>query len=429
MVPEELKTAAEGALKAVKAIQDDIIPLKEKMDGFDKAKYAKMVEDVAIAVEAGQKAKAAADAVEVEKKAREKEIEQLQAAINRIQTAPGTAEEKSKEMRRKAKKLYNDFARLQDDENKRYFDAFLKAQVTDEAEYKAMAVNSDPNGGYLTTPDFGGVIQTFIYETSPMRQLASVIEIGTDTYEVLLDNGQASAGWVGETQTRGTTGTPVLGKLQIPVNEMYAQPQITQKMLDDSILDVEGWLAGKVGEIMSRTENTAFVAGTGVLQPKGILSYAAGTNVALSQIQQVVTGSSSTFTYAGLVNLQASLKEEYQANATFLIQRSSIANLLNIVDGMGRPIFNLTFDKNTGVEQGIMGRNLRFGNDVPAVAANALAMIYGDFKKGYQIVDRMGVRVLRDPYTAKPYVNFYTTKRTGGAVQNFEALKLHQIHT
>jgi HK97 family phage major capsid protein len=178
---------------------------------------------------------------------------------------------------------------------------------------------------------------------------------------------------------------------------------------------------------MARTENTAFVAGTGVLQPKGILSYASGTVVSNQQIQQVHSTSASAFTYTGLVNLQAALKEDYQANATFLIQRATIANLLTITDGIGRPIFNMTFDKTAGLEQGIMGRPLRFGADVPAVSAGALAMIYGDFRRGYQIVDRMGIRVLRDPYSSKPNVLFYTTKRTGGAVVNFEALKLQLI--
>lgn len=416
----ELTQSVKDALAAFEALKTEILPLKAKLDVVDEAKYQKMEGLISTAIEDGQKARAAMEGMK-------KEQEQLYATVSRLGLSSSNPEQKSKELRVKCKKLFNDFARLKDDENKRYFDSFLKQQVTDEAEYKAMSVNVDPSGGYLTTPDFGGIIQTKIFETSPMRQLCSVMEIGTDTYEVLLDDDQASAGWVGETQPRTSTTTPILGKLKIFVNELYAQPQATQKLLDDAIIDVEAWLADKVSQIFSRTENTAFVSGSGVLQPKGILSYANGTDITQQQIQQVPSTSASTFTYAGLVNLQASMKEDYQGNATFLIQRSSIANLMNIVDGINRPIFNLTFDKNTGIAAGIMGRPLIFGNDVPAVGANALAMIYGDFRRAYQIVDRAGVRVLRDPYTAKPNVLFYTTKRTGGAVVNFEAIKIQKI--
>ncbi len=361
--------------------------------------------------------------------AMEKEQEQLHATLNRLGTSGVTSEEKLLDLRKKSKKLFNDFARADTGGRQVRFDEYVKEKGVDDLELKAMAVNSDPNGGYLTTPDFGGMIQTYIYETSPMRQLATVTEIGTDSLEYLLDNDQAAAYWAGETQTRTVTANPTLGKLMIYANELVAEPQVTQKLLDDAIIDVEKWLADKVGQYMSRAENTAFVAGTGVTQPKGILSYPNGTTVSSQQIQQVVTGNSTTFTYAGLVNLQASLKEDYQGNATFMIQRASIANLLTITDGMGRPIFNLTFDKNSGIAQGIMGRPLVFGNDVPAVATNALAMIYGDFRRAYQIVDRMGVRVLRDPYSSKPNILFYTTKRTGGAVVNFEAIKIAQIHS
>ena len=413
---EQLTQSVKDALNAFEALKSDILPIKQKMDAFDAAKYDRIQESITAALEENQKLHGRMELMR-------KEQDALQAALNRP-NAVVTSEDQAQALRKKSKKLFNDFARLDTGGRQLRFDEYVKEHVKDEAEYKAMAVNSDPNGGYLTTPDFGGIIQSYIYETSPMRQLCTVTEIGTDTLEVLLDNSQAAAYWAGETQTRPVTANPTLGKLMIYANELVAQPQVTQKLLDDAVIDVEAWLAGKVGELMARTENTAFVSGTGSQQPKGVLSYASGTVVSNQQIQQVHSTNASALTYLGLVNLQASLKEDYQANATFLIQRATIGNLLTITDGIGRPIFNMTFDKNTGLEQGIMGRPLRFGADVPAVSAGALAVIYGDFRRGYQIVDRMGVRVLRDPYSAKPNVEFYTTKRTGGAVVNFEALKL-----
>jgi HK97 family phage major capsid protein len=211
------------------------------------------------------------------------------------------------------------------------------------------------------------------------------------------------------------------------VNELYAQPKVSQKMLDDSFIDVEAWIAEKVSEKFGRDEATAFVSGNGVMKPKGLLSYTAGTDITQAQVQQIGSGTSGAFTYAGLVNLQASLKEPYQNNAVFLIQRASNYNLLTIVDGQSRPIFNLSYDKNAGLEPTILGKPVRFAADIPAVGANALAAIYGDVRKAYQIVDRNGIRVLRDPFTAKPHIYFYTTKRTGGAVVNFEAYVIQKL--
>ena len=234
---------------------------------------------------------------------------------------------------------------------------------------------------------------------------------------------------MGETQARPDTYTPVLGKLMIPGQRDVAMPNASQKMLDDAFIDVEAWLAGKVSQVFSRGEASAFISGNGVNKPLGILSYAAGTSVGSQQVQQVVTTSASTFTYAGLLALQNVLKEPYQANATFLTQRASMVNLLSIADTQNRPIFNMNYDRNAAGEGFVMGKPIRFAADMPAVAANALAMAYGDWKQAYQIVDRMGIRVLRDPYTNKPFVRFYTTKRVGGAVVNFEAYKVAKIST
>lgn len=430
MTDEKLTKSVETALTAfneyktmVEGIKADHNTIKPKLDAFDESKLAKLADSIGTAVEESQKANARI-------KAAEDELTALKTAFNR----PGAAADGSDEkvLSAKRKELFNAFARNSDDENKTSFDTFLKKNVRDQAELKSLAVNADANGGYLTMPEFGGVIKTYAYESSPIRQLASVTTIGTDTLEYVLDNDANTSSWVGETAARNNTTTPTFGKLDIYVNELATNPAVTQKLLDDGIFDVEAWLAAKVAEEFGRKEATAFVTGTGVMQPKGIMSYTSSgasttTTVAAQQIEQVNTGDSANFTYNGLVNLQNALKETYQPNAVFLIRRASNANLMQIKDGIGRPVFNMVFDKNVGLQPTLMGQPVYFAADVAAIASNALAMAYGDFRRGYQIVDRAGIRVLRDPYTNKPYVNFYTTKRVGGAVINFDAIKIQKI--
>lgn len=446
LTQDQIKTFEDGA-RAMEALKSEIAPLKGKLDAFDATKYDKIQETITQAMEAQQKADARTAAIEAKNKEFEadreklKQVEeknasleekqkQLEAALNRPVTAT-TPEQKDKDIRLKAKKLFNDFARIKNAATQtdlaEYAQEYIKSHP-DDLELKALTVNSDPNGGYLTMPEFGGIIETYVYETSPLRRLASVIEIGTDTLEYVLDNDQAGWGWVGETQARPDTYTPQLGKLAITVGEMYAMPNVSQKMLEDAYVDVEAWIAGKVAEVFARGEATAFISGNGVNKPRGLLTYPAGNSVAASQVQQVYSGNASGFTYGGLLALQNSLKEDYQANAVFLTQRASNVALLSIADNQARPIFNLNYDKNAGLETTILGKPVIFAADMPAVATNAAALAYGDFKKAYQIVDRRGITVLRDPFTNKPFVRFYTTKRVGGAVVNYEAFALQIVH-
>ena len=437
---EQLTAATQKALTAFDALKTDFTDLRGKMksvEGFDQAKFNAMADDIARGIDLAQKAeakaKAAADdqaARDAQFKAMEEKQGLLEAALSRpIAVATEEKKDADKELRAKGKELFNAFARKAGP-NARDFVDFLKSggEPADLA-LKAMSVNSDPDGGYLVMPELGGTIETFVRETSPMRQLASVQTISTDSLEYILDNDEAGAGWVGETQARPETSTPTLGKLTIPVNEIYAQPKATQKLIDDAAVDIEAWLARKVAEKFARMENTAFIAGDGLNKPRGILTYAAGTTPGSQQVEQIVTGSGSAITYDGLVNLQTALKEEYQANAAFLVNRLGFGSLLLIKDGNSTPIFNMQYDLRVGLQRSILGAPLYFATDIPAVATNALAAAYGDFKRAYQIVDRTGIRVLRDPFTDKPFVKFYTTKRVGGAVTNFEAVKLMKVST
>lgn len=441
MLDTETKTAIDGALKAFNEYKDTVEGLKAevgtmrvKTDAFDQSKLDKLAKDIADGIETNQKAWQKAQAeLDAKQKLLESENDALKTAFNRVGQGNGETENKGKEFRKKLNRAFNEFARTKSGNGQMYFDDYLTSNFKDDAEFKTLSVNSDPNGGYLVLPEITGPQNEFVYETSPIRQLATVTTIGTDSMEIILDNDQAGSGWVGETDGRTATTTPVFQKVEIPVNELYANAPVTQKMLDDAMIDIEGWLAQKVSDRFSRDEATAFVTGNGVNKPKGMLSYTSGTDTTQKQIQQVVTGDAANFTLDGIVNLQAALKEPYQANAAFLLQRASIANIMQIKDGNGQPIFNMFFAGNTGNNAGmqtvIMGKQIYFAADVPAIGSNALAMIYGDIRRAYQIVDRIGVRILRDPFTSKPNVLFYVTKRVGGGVKNFEALKLAKIST
>lgn len=296
----------------------------------------------------------------------------------------------------------------------------------------SLRVGSDVDGGFLTLPEFGGVIKTQQYETSPMRNYANVVTVATDTYEFVDDYDQAaSGGWVGETATRSNTNAPSIAKRNIIVHEQYANPYASQKMLEDGIVNVESWLGEKIADILSRTENTAFIAGDGNAKPRGIAAYTTAQSATYTQgqIESVKSGSTTVFAYATLIALQGKLKFPYIQNATWFTNRATLAGLLSVVDGQQRPIFSLNFDKNTMTFGTMFGLPLTVFNDMPVVASAALALGIGDLKRAYTIVDRRGINLLRDPYSHKPYVDFYATKRVGGDVANWEAVKFQIMST
>lgn len=301
----------------------------------------------------------------------------------------------------------------------------------DAAEFKAMSVGSDPDGGYLVLPDLSGRIITRIFETTPMRQLASVQTIGTDALEGIIDTDEAAfGGWVGETSARPNTGTPVINRWRIPVFEMFANPYATQQLLDDANVDVETWLAGKVGDKLQRIENTAFITGTGQDQPKGLTSYPTATTTdatrAWGTFQHLATGVASDFAASSpadiLFDLIGSFKNGYLANAGFLTRREVIAKIRKFKEATTN-----AYMWQPGLQKGqpdsLLGYPITISQDMPTLASGSLSMALGDFKQAYQIVDRQGFRTLRDNLTNKPYVQFYTTHRVGGAAVQFECVK------
>jgi HK97 family phage major capsid protein len=307
--------------------------------------------------------------------------------------------------------------------------AEYKAKMNDylrkgvEFEAKALVVQNDEDGGYLVSAQMSSEIVKKVFESSPLRQLASVQQISGDALEIIEDLDEASIGWVGETQARSETDTPQLKKIRIPLHELYAKPWASQKFLDDSFVNIEAWLAEKVSDKLARAEASAFITGDGFNKPRGILDYANGTGY--EQIEQIDSGVNDAIGADGLINLFYALKAPYRANASWLMKRSTVSAVRKLKGTDNNYLWQPGLAG--GQPATLLGVPLYEAEDMPAVADGALSVACGDFRAGYQIVDKFGIRVLRDPYSSKPYIEFYTTKRVGGAVKNFEAIKLLAI--
>lgn len=286
----------------------------------------------------------------------------------------------------------------------------------------AMQTGSDPDGGYLVPKTVSSRIITKIYETSNLRALATVETIGGKELEIPRDEGEFGyGGWVGETTAPSETTTSQLGVSKIFAHEMFAEPRVTQNMLEDAGLDIEAWVANKVGEKMGRIEATAFFTGTGVNQPRGLLTYGNGTTN--GTIEQVISGGATSITADALYNLVFQLKDYYTQNARFLMKRTTVRDVMKLKDGQGNYLWQMG-DIKGGQPATILGFAVDRCEDMPTIAASSLSVAFGDFRAAYTIVDRLGLTMLRDNLTAKPYVKFYNRRRVGGDVVNFEAVKL-----
>jgi HK97 family phage major capsid protein len=289
-----------------------------------------------------------------------------------------------------------------------------------------MEVGSDPAGGYTVTPDMSGRIIKKIFETSPARQLFSVMSIGTDAVEGLIDRDDLDTGWVGEKQPRPETGTPDLGKWRIDVHEQYAMPKVTQKLLDDSSFDIEAWLSARVADKFARVENTATFSGDGVNKPRGILTYTTAATPDATRnwqvFEHIASGGTTGITNTDfLINLVMALKAAYRTGANWTMNRKTLGYIRTLKDGDGNYLWQPDFGQRQGGT--LLGYDIVEAEDMPDIASNALSVGFGNFKAAYQIVDRMGIRVLRDPYTEKGFVKLYTTKRVGGDALDFDAAK------
>lgn len=322
-----------------------------------------------------------------------------------------------------------------------YKSGFLKvmAGVAVEAlnsdERKAMSAGSDPDGGYLLPNSTQGRVVMKLYEQSIMRQICDVQTISTEKIEGVADTGEADAGWVAELGTRSDTTTPTVGRWEIAAHELYAMPKVSQKLIDDAATDVEAWLAGKVADKFARVEGAAFWQGTGVGQPKGLTMYTTAATAdgsrSWGQFEHVVSGANGDFhttQFDPIHTLMGAFKDHFLPNAQFVMRRAVRTSARKLKESTtNRYLWEPGMQ--VGAPERLMGYPARVDEYMPTLATGSLSLAFGDFRQAYTIVDRIGIRTLRDPYTAKPYVVFYSTKRTGGGAANFEAVKFLKFST
>lgn len=289
-----------------------------------------------------------------------------------------------------------------------------------------MSVGHDPSGGFFVPADSTERIVSKIFDTSPMREICDVATTSSDRVKSLADIQELDSGWVGEIQTRTGTGTPDVFEWEIVIHEQYAEPKTTQKLLDDASVDVGAWLESKVADRFARTENAAFVSGNGVLRPRGFLTYDNGTS--WGQVQQLNTGINGNFPSGGngfdvFADLIGLLQQAYLVNSRWVMNRFTLAAVRKLKDAQGNYLWLAPTGADTPYGT-ILGYPVTIAEDMPMIATNSLSIAFGDFRSAYKIFDRQGIRVLRDNLTEKGWVKFYSTKRVGGGVVNFDAIKL-----
>lgn len=314
-----------------------------------------------------------------------------------------------------------------------YFRSGKGADALHDLAVKAgLTTQSKPDGGYLVSPEVETTIDRVLGTVSNMRNLATVRSVSTDEYRKFINKGGAGSGWVGEEETRTETNTPQLGELIFPVMELYAMPVTTQRLLDDGIIDIGAWLADEVNITFDEQEGAAFVTGNAVKKPKGFLDYptVANASYAWGSLGYIATGQAATFGTVGgdnLIDLYYALKAGYRNNASWILSDAVMNTVRKFKDGQGNYLW--APPSGPDMPSTILGKPVVTDDNMQALGANAYPIAFGDFKRGYLILDRIGVRVLRDDLTVKGKVQFYTTKRVGGGVQNFEAIKLLKCAT
>lgn len=303
-----------------------------------------------------------------------------------------------------------------------------------EANLRQLEVNAalttqvDEDGGFIVPEQVDTEISRVLGTMSAMRGLARVVSVGGATFKRLHNVGGSTSGWVGEEEARDETNTPKFKMLEYPTMELYAQPGATSSMLEDGSFDVESWLADEVAIEFSEQEGAAFITGDGIKKPRGILSYTAKANGSQSfgELGFIASGASGNFASSNpsdkLIDLVHSLKRGYRMNASWLMNDLTLAGVRKLKDTDGNYLWRAGIE--AGESETLLGKPVEVDDNMPDMAANSLSIAFGDFNRGYIITDRRGSRVLRDAFTNKPYVMFYTTKRVGGGLNDSEAIKL-----
>lgn len=313
-------------------------------------------------------------------------------------------------------------------EAKAAFDGYLKTGSVAGLEVKAGLSSGASSGGYVVPPETERAIERRLMAVSPMREIASVRTVAGGVFRKPVSTAGVAAGWVAETEARPETDPATLALLEFPAADLYANPAATQGLLDDAMVNLDEWLAGEVEDAFAAQETSAFVTGNGVNKPKGFLAYDTVADSAheWGKIGYVASGAAGGFAESDpadkLIDLIYAPKAQYRANGRFVMNRKTVSAVRKFKDADGHYVWQPA--QRLGETASLMGYPVTEIETMPDVATGSLSIAFGDFQRGYLIVDRAGVRVLRDPFTAKPYVLFYTTKRVGGGVQNFDAIKL-----
>lgn len=298
-----------------------------------------------------------------------------------------------------------------------------------ELQQKALQTTVDADGGFAVPEELDRNIIQLLNDENPMRQVCNQITIGTSDYKKLVSLGNAGAGWVGETDSRPATGTPTLAQIAAYMGELYANPQATQTSLDDIFFDAESWLNGEVAIEFAEKEASAFLLGDGTNKPKGILAYTMAATPdktrTFGQLQYMKSGAAGNFGADNLIDLVQGLRKAYRQAAVFMMNGLTVGKARKLKDSEGNYLWQPGLQ--AGQASTLLGYTIEENEDMPDVAADANAILFGDFKRGYTIVDRIGTRVLRDPFSNKPYVGFYTTKRVGGMLTDSNAIKVLRL--
>ncbi len=317
--------------------------------------------------------------------------------------------------------------------HKKAFSAYLRSGDDDALrglpmEEKALSTAVSADGGFLVDPQTSETISSVLRGAASIRSIANVVQVESTAYDVLIDHTDIGAGWASEAGATAETGTPLIDRISIPLHELSALPKASQRLLDDSAFDVETWLAGRIADKFSRAESLSFISGDGIDKPTGFLSHTTVADSAWTwgNLGYVATGTAGDFNAVdqadAIVDLVYALSAQYRANASFVMNSKTAGAVRKMKDVDGR--FLWSDGLAAGEPARLMGYPVLIAEDMPDIALDAMAMAFGDFGAGYTVAERPDLRILRDPFSAKPHVLFYATKRVGGDVSDFAAIKL-----
>ena len=370
------------------------------------------------------------DAIEAEKASLSSSVDKLNEKLTELDTYKSELEKELLELKRPGRPSAGE-DKLKA-EHKAAFGQFMRKGIENglrDLEMKALNTGADDDGGYAVPEELDSSILELERNVSPLRQLCNQITVSTSDYKKLVNLGGAGSGWVGETAARPETNSPKLAQIVAHMGEIYANPMATQTSLDDIFFNAEAWLTGEVATEFAEKEGAAFLSGDGTNKPKGILAYTMTTEAdavrAFGSLQVVESGAAGVFTGDNLTDLVYALKAGYRANARFMMSQLTVAQARKLKDSEGNYLWAPGLQ--IGQPSTLMGYGIAENEDMPGAAADANAILFGDFNRGYTIVDRIGTRILRDPYTNKPYVGFYTTKRVGGMLTDSNAVKVLKL--